>query len=81
MDEYTVINLSDKGLLNIKSFHNFNNAKDAACFLWGDFMGKALIYKNNELAFFAHLYPDVTNLQKYLEGNIRYPTMPRDHEI
>lgn len=72
MDEFLVVRIPDKyeDLLKIATVYGFFSAKDVAMFMWGKSMGKHIIYKNGKHAYLAHVYPEIFELQHYLEGEI-----------
>jgi hypothetical protein len=70
MDEFIIIRLSDDYPPKEESINFFFDAKVAATFMWGRQFGKFLIYKNGKLASDAQQYPEISKLEKYLEGDI-----------
>jgi hypothetical protein len=72
MDEFVIIRISDDYPPRYDNLNFFYTAKDVAVFMWGKPSGKYIIYKNNRLAHYAHLYPDIDFLEEYLSGNVEF---------
>ena len=77
MDTFDVIQIPlyySENILNGKHWR-FHKAEDVGTFMWGNFTGQFIIYKNKELAYLHHLYGNVEKLVEYLKGDINYPTV------
>jgi hypothetical protein len=70
MDEFIIIRISENYPPRLDNMNFFYDARDAAVFMWGKQAGKYIIYKNNRLAYYARLYPDIDFLEEYLSGDV-----------
>ena len=51
----------------------FDTARDVAFFMYGRWSDKYVVYKNGDYAPFIYQFPNVEELQKYLEDDIKFP--------
>ena len=51
----------------------FDTAKDVAFFMYGRWSDKYVVYKNGVYAPFIYQFPNIEELQKYLEDDIKFP--------
>jgi hypothetical protein len=54
---------------------SFNSAFDVALFMFGHYNSKYAIYKDGKLAVHTFMFPKPEHLQKYLEGDIDFPSV------
>lgn len=68
MKQYIIIELDYTSIMGIYEIIQCDTSHDVANHMWGRSLGTHLIYKNNKLAYLAHNYPNMSDLETYLES-------------
>jgi hypothetical protein len=70
MDKFNILEIPKTFPSFFTDYYEYDNAKDTANFFWGRSTGQYIIYKNGKLAYLHHMYPNISDLEKYLSGDI-----------